>query len=74
MDPAELRARLAANVNRIRRRRGMSLRQLAELAGLGHATVVLVAGARSSCTMDTLAKLADALDVEPETLLGPPRR
>lgn len=51
--------------------RGISLSRMGELAGVSHATAIWAASGKTSMTMDTLAKLAEALDVDPQELLKP---
>jgi len=52
-----------------RRRRGLTQRQLGELAGVAHTTVQQVESLRRGAYPQTLRKLAAALRVEPEDLL-----
>jgi len=51
-------------VKRIRRERGLSQRRLAELAGVNKVTLVHTETGKSSPNVETLEKLADALEVE----------
>jgi len=51
-------------VKRIRRERGLSQRRLAELAGVNKVTLVHIETGKSSPNVETLEKLADALEVE----------
>src|SRR5262249_25188035 len=55
-------------------RRGLSVRQLAELAGVGFATVHPIEGGRLSPTVARLEKLAEALDVHITHLFPPQKR
>jgi len=57
-----------------RERRGLSVRQLAELASVGFATVHRIEVGRLSPTVARLEKLAEALDVHITDLFPPKRR
>jgi transcriptional regulator with XRE-family HTH domain len=52
-----------------RRRRGLTQRQLGELAGVAHTTVQRLESLRRGAYPQTLRKLASALRVEPKDLL-----
>ena len=52
-----------------RRRRGLTQRQLGELAGVAHTTVQRLESLRRGAYPQTLRKLALALKVEPKDLL-----
>ena len=52
-----------------RRRRGLTQRQLGELAGVAHTTVQLLESLRRGAYPQTMQKLAIALRVEPKDLL-----
>ena len=53
-----------------RRRRGLTQRPLGRPAGLAHTTVQRLESLRRGAYPQTLRKLATALGVEPETLVG----
>ena len=53
-----------------RRRRGLTQRQLGRLAGVAHTTVQRLESLERGAYPQTLRKLAVALGVEPETLVG----
>jgi transcriptional regulator with XRE-family HTH domain len=53
-----------------RRRRGLTQRQLGELADVAHTTVQRLESLRRGAYPQTLRKLATALGVAPEELLG----
>jgi transcriptional regulator with XRE-family HTH domain len=53
-----------------RRRRGLTQRQLGELAGVAHTTVQKLESLRRGAYPQTLRKLATALEVAPEELLN----
>jgi transcriptional regulator with XRE-family HTH domain len=57
------------NVKRHRQAQGLSLRQLAALAGVDHAMIDRYERGVTNASLTTVAKLADALDVEPHELL-----
>jgi transcriptional regulator with XRE-family HTH domain len=52
-----------------RRRRGLTQRQLGELAGVAHTTVQRLETLRRGAYPQTIQKLATALKVEPKDLL-----
>ena len=52
-----------------RRRRGLTQRQLGELAGVAHTTVQLLESLNRGAYPQTMQKLATALGVVPEELL-----
>jgi len=51
-------------IRRIRRSRGLSQDRLAELSGVDQSSLSLIETGRRTPTIDTLARLADALGVE----------
>jgi transcriptional regulator with XRE-family HTH domain len=53
----------------LRRRRGLTQRQLGELAGVAHTTIQRLESLRRGAYPQTLRKLATALRVEPKDLL-----
>jgi transcriptional regulator with XRE-family HTH domain len=53
----------------LRRRRGLTQRQLGELAGVAHTTVQRLESLKRGAYPQTLRKLAIALRVEPKDLL-----
>ena len=52
-----------------RYRRGLTQRQLGELAGVSHTTVLQLESLRRGAYPQTLRKLASALEIAPEELL-----
>jgi transcriptional regulator with XRE-family HTH domain len=64
---------IAANVRRIRDRRGVTQEQLAELAGLELRHLQKIEAAEVNFGVTLLVAIADALDVRPGTLLRPAR-
>jgi transcriptional regulator with XRE-family HTH domain len=69
MDPRRLRVVIAANIRRFAARRKMTIPTLADLAGVARASLYRVLRSDASVTADTIAKLADALDVHPRQLV-----
>lgn len=69
MEPADLRAVVAANVVRIAKKRGLSISKLADFAGIDRAGLSRCLNGRAAMTTDRLCRLANALDVEPHELL-----
>lgn len=68
--PEDIRLRLAKTVRRLRRRRGVTQQQLAELADLDYKHIQLLEGRRSPyARIDTLQKLARGLGVPMSKLI-----
>lgn len=63
------RAVLAGNLRRLRDQRGLSQEALADLAGIDRTYVSLLERQRYSASVDTLDRLAAALNVPVSTLL-----
>jgi transcriptional regulator with XRE-family HTH domain len=64
---------LARNLRRLRIARRWSLADLASATGTGKATLSAIENARANPTLDTLGRLAEALEVDVTALLeGPP--
>ena len=59
-----------SNLRAIRHDRGLSLKRLAEIANVSKLTVIRIEAGRTSPRRETLGKLARALGVRPEELLG----
>jgi transcriptional regulator with XRE-family HTH domain len=57
-----------------RGKRGYSVRQLAELAGVGFVTVSRIENGHISPTVTMLEKLAEALDIDVRDFFPPSRR
>lgn len=66
---AELRAILAENVARIRKKQNLSQEVLAAQAGFHRSYVSQIEQRRKNISLESLAKLAVALDVQAHTLL-----
>lgn len=71
--PDELRARVASRIREIAKRKRIRLTHLADAAGLSRSAVWVVLRGESAASLDTLAKLAAALDVDPVALVRPYR-
>lgn len=61
----------AQRLRMVREARGLSRRELAERAGLSSSALSLLERGKRRPTYPTLRALAEALEVEPEDLLGP---
>jgi transcriptional regulator with XRE-family HTH domain len=66
-----LRERVAKNIIDRRKSVGQSQKNLARRAGLSRAYVGKIENARFSASIDTLEKIARALDVEADVLFEP---
>lgn len=64
-----LRRAVVARVRELAKKRRISLVKLADFAGLSNAHLGRFLAAKQSATLDTLVKLADALDVRVKDLL-----
>jgi len=71
VDARELRKLLARNVRIVARRRKLALTALADFAGVSRSQMFAVLAGSTSPTIDWLAKIASALDIEPSQLLAP---
>jgi len=69
-DSQELRTVFAANLRNLRQARGISQERLAELAGLHRTYISSVERGARNISIDNIARLAKALDVSPDKLLG----
>jgi transcriptional regulator with XRE-family HTH domain len=65
-----LRALLAARVRRLRAARGLNRAALAQKSGLHASFVAAVERGTQSISLDSLYRLAEALDVPPESLIA----
>ena len=62
---------LAANIKKLRKRKKLSQDQLARLADIPYNTLIKIESGRSNNpTFETLSKLADALEVSLDELVG----
>lgn len=69
MDSDDLRPILATNLRRLRESKGMSQEQLASRAGLHRTYVGAIERAERNITLATLQRIANALAVDPVSLL-----
>ena len=74
MGAADLNARLALNLRRLRRAAGQSQEALADACGLHRTYIGAVERGERNVTLATLSKIAAALKVDPLDLLGEPER
>ncbi len=65
MEPRELRTLLAKNIRLAAKRKRVALTALADFAGVSRSQVFAVLKSATSPTLDWIAKVATALDVEP---------
>lgn len=66
-----LRTVLAVNLRKLRAQKKLSQESLAALADINRNYVGMLEREQFAATIDIIEKLADALDVEPTTLLTP---
>jgi transcriptional regulator with XRE-family HTH domain len=66
----DLLQRFAANVRRLRAKRNLSQKALAERSGVSVSYVSMLERGQRSPPLETIEKLARALGVPPATLLG----
>lgn len=66
-----LRERVGLNVQRLRRERGISQEDLANLAGVNRGYMGKIENAKYAASLDMVEKVAAALDVDPVELLTP---
>lgn len=67
----ELRRIFAHNLQRVRREKGLSQEELAHRAGLERSYVGKLENARFSVSLDTIEKIAQALETPAAALLEP---
>jgi transcriptional regulator with XRE-family HTH domain len=67
------RVNLGANLRRVRETRGASQQQLARQAGIPRATWASLESGAANPTLEVLTRVATALQVSIEELIGPPR-
>src|SRR5881628_4058762 len=73
-DPAARRAaNLADNVRALREARGLSQQQMARIAGVPRPTWAHLESGAANPTVAVLVRVADALQVRVEELIGPPK-
>lgn len=65
-----LRERVGLNLKKIRHARGLSQEALSFEAGLDRGYIGMIENAKYSLSMDTLEKIAVALDVDPDEIVA----
>lgn len=65
----ELMIMIGKKLNTIRRKRGYTLRQLANMSGLSHGFLCDIEHDRSDPSIATLRKISDALNIDPAYFL-----
>lgn len=70
----KIRETFAGNLKRLRRLRGLSQEELAYRAEIDRTYVSLLERQKYGATIDVIAKLAEALEIEPFELLRPPQK
>jgi transcriptional regulator with XRE-family HTH domain len=73
VEPADVASRLAANLRQLREARGQTQQQAARLAGLPRPTWATLESGSANPTLAVLLRVAAALQVPIEELIGPPR-
>ena len=73
MRDGDLKKYFAGRLREIRKARGLSQEDLAHEAGLHRTHVSLIERSRRAIRLETLIRLAEALNVEPAALLPPLR-
>ena len=70
----ELRARIGERIREAAAKKGLSLREVAQRAEVSRGHLWNVLGGKAAASTDLLARLAKALDVDPEVLVKRPRK
>jgi transcriptional regulator with XRE-family HTH domain len=71
MEGAVLRDVVARNIRALAKQRGMALNAVADVSGVSRSQLFNVLNAESSPSLDWMARVARALEVEPWRLLVP---
>jgi DNA-binding phage protein len=71
VEPRELRALVARNIRAVAKRKRVAVTALGDFAGVSRSQIFAVLKSHTSPTLDWIAKVAKALDVEPWQLLAP---
>lgn len=66
----EILVLFGVNVRKLRKKRGLSQENLAELAGLHRTYIGMIERAEKNITLINISKIAQALNVEPVNLLS----
>jgi transcriptional regulator with XRE-family HTH domain len=61
--------KFAANLTKIREKKGLSQRQLGAICGVTHAKISKIESCKANLAVTTLAQLAEGLGVHPKKLL-----
>lgn len=69
----DVASNLAANIRHLRETRGFTQQQMAELAGIPRPTWANLESGAANPTLSVLVKVAGALQIRLEELIGPPR-
>lgn len=69
MDAIKLRERLAKNVRALAEKRGIGLNALADDIGMSRGTIHYLVTSQTAVTIDTIARVAGGLGVDPSELL-----
>jgi transcriptional regulator with XRE-family HTH domain len=69
VDAIKLRERLAKNVRAAAKKRGTSLNALADEIGMSRGTIHYIVTSQVATTVDTIARVAGGLGVDPAELL-----
>ena len=72
--PEELRDRLAQRIREHAKRKGITLTDLADRAGVSQAAFWSSMSGKTGPSIDYVAKVAAALDIDPGELLKKPRK
>jgi lambda repressor-like predicted transcriptional regulator len=70
VSPSQLRGVLARNIRQAAKRRRQSLNALADLAGVSRSQLYDVLARRKAASIDWIARIATALEIEPARLLA----
>ena len=65
-----MQIKVKIHLSEMRRSKGISLRQLSELSGVSKSAIDLIETEQVSPTLDTLCKIAKALDVDVTSLFS----
>lgn len=69
VQPEELRARVAQRIRDAAKKKGIPLTRLADEAGVSRAGLWVILNGESGASIDTLAKLALVLNIDPDELV-----
>ena len=69
MSDQELQIKIGKNINKYRKKKGLTLSYLGDVVGCGKSNIIPITKGKVNITVSTLNKIAAALDVEPGDLL-----